>query len=68
MFHFDPQWQARSVKMGRLDEGRGSFARDNMAIRYIWGRDSSSGYFSDFDKKSRYGGYGLLFSGDKNLL
>lgn len=54
--------------MGRLDEGRGSFARDNMAIRYIWGRDSSSGYFSDFDKKSRYGGYGLLFSGDKNLL
>jgi len=68
MFHLDPQWQARLVKRKWPTEGRGRFAHDKMVARYIWGVDGAGKCFSEFDKKSRYGGYGLLFSGDKNLL
>jgi hypothetical protein len=38
MFHCYQKWRARAVKREWLVEGRGNFARDNAAERYIWGR------------------------------
>ncbi len=67
MFHLDLEGQARTVKTNAASEWRGNFDHDNVIARYMWGRKSYSGYFSNFDKKSRYGDYDLLFGGDKNL-